>query len=121
MEPYLVNLDECVRLEPFPGVVMRAMAAERMTLSLVEMEPGSLIAQHAHPHEQIGFMIEGEAEFVIGDQTFRVKAGQMWRIPGGLRHKIQALSRVVALDAFCPRREDMTQPNSWGRISLADQ
>lgn len=120
MKTFILSPEDCVQLQPFPGVVMRATSAERMTLSLVEMEPGSIIAEHAHPHEQVGMMIEGEAEFVIGGQSFHVRAGQIWRIPGGLPHQVRAITRVVAVDAFCPRREDMTRPDSWGKISQAE-
>lgn len=119
VEPFVISVDGCVELRPFPGVTMRATSAERMTLSLVVMEPGSTIEEHAHPHEQVGYMIEGEAEFVIGGEKFLVRAGQIWRIPGGVPHRVQALkARVVAIDAFCPRREDMTRPDSWGKIGV---
>ena len=78
-----------------------------MMLSLVEMEPHAVVEEHSHPHEQVGLMLAGEADFTIGGQTARVSAGQMWRIPGGVVHKVVALDRPVrALDVFHPPRED---------------
>ncbi|MCS7237516.1 MAG: cupin domain-containing protein [Thermoguttaceae bacterium] len=117
MQGFVLAAESCVVLHPFPGVTMKASHGDRMTLSLVLMEPGSVIEEHAHPHEQMGYMIEGEAEFVIGGQTFHVRAGHMWRIPGGVPHRVKALSRMLALDAFCPPREDMSRPDSWGKIA----
>ncbi len=67
----------------------------------------AVIEEHSHPHEQVGLMLAGEAEITIGPQQSRVTAGQMWRIPGGVPHKMVALERPVrALDVFHPPRED---------------
>ncbi len=107
MTSYFVDKSDCSRHSNFPGVLLQTMAGEQMTLSLVEMEPHSVIEMHSHPHEQIGYMIEGEAEFVVGGETRIVTAGQMWRIPGGVPHRVTAQDvRVRALDAFYPIRED---------------
>jgi quercetin dioxygenase-like cupin family protein len=52
-------------------------------------------------------MLEGEAQFTIGGETQMVRTGQMWRIPGGVVHKVVAGDRPVrALDVFHPIRED---------------
>jgi quercetin dioxygenase-like cupin family protein len=108
MFEYIVSRQDCVRMSPFPGIEMHAMEAEKMTLSVVDMEPGSVIEEHSHPHEQIGYMMEGEAEFVIAGRSYLVRAGQMWRLPGGVPHRVIAGDRPVrAIDVFYPVREDM--------------
>ena len=108
MFPFIVNRDDCVRMNPFAGVEMHAMEAEKMTLSVVDMEPHAVIDEHSHPHEQIGYMVEGEAEFIIEGKSFHVRAGQMWRLPGGVAHKVIAGDRPMrAIDVFYPVREDM--------------
>ena len=45
---------------------MHITEAETMTLSVVDMEPHAVIPEHSHPHEQIGYMVQGEVEFMIG-------------------------------------------------------
>ncbi|OHB86540.1 MAG: hypothetical protein A2V98_20920 [Planctomycetes bacterium RBG_16_64_12] len=108
MFPYIVNQDECVEMRPFAGVEMHAMEAEKMTLSIVDMEPHAVIEEHSHLHEQIGYMVEGEAEFVVEGKSVRVHAGQMWRLPGGVPHKVLTGDRPMrAIDVFYPVREDM--------------
>jgi quercetin dioxygenase-like cupin family protein len=108
MSQYITNKADCVRMNPFPGVEMYAMEAEKMTMSLVEMQPHAVIEEHSHPHEQVGYMVEGEAEFIIEGQSYTVRAGQMWRLPGGVAHKVIAGDRPMrALDVFYPVREDM--------------
>jgi len=106
--PFIVDKGQCAKLDPFPGVSMFVTEAEKMTLSLVEMEPHSVIEEHRHPHEQIGYMVEGEAEFIIDGESRIVRAGQMWRLPGNVPHKVITHGHGIrAVDVFYPIREDM--------------
>ena len=76
-------------------------------LSLVEFEPHAVVEMHQHPHEQMGLLLEGELEFIIGDERHVLKPGQMWKIPGGVSHSAIAGDQPVkALDVFYPIRED---------------
>lgn len=107
MDGYFVDKKDCSHHRIFPGVDIFTTTCERMMLSLVEMEPHAVVEEHSHPHEQTGLMLEGEADFTIGGQTTRVRPGQMWRIPGGVTHKVVAgAQRVRALDVFHPPRDD---------------
>jgi quercetin dioxygenase-like cupin family protein len=104
---YYVDKQDCAHHQIFPGVDLYTTCGEHMTLSLVEMQPHAVIEEHSHPHEQMGLLLAGTAEFVVGGQKRLVRAGQMWRIPGGVPHKITALDEPVrAIDAFHPIRED---------------
>jgi quercetin dioxygenase-like cupin family protein len=108
MFPFILNKSDCVALNPFPGVRMFTMECQKMTVSMVEMEPRAVIPEHSHPHEQVGYMVEGEAEFVIEGQSRIVGAGQMWRLPGGTPHKVITHEQGIrAIDVFHPVREDM--------------
>ena len=52
-------------------------------------------------------MISGRAEFTVGGVTKVLGPGDMWRIPGGVVHRVRALDApAVALDVFHPIRED---------------
>jgi len=108
MLEHVIDLQQCVHRNPFPGVAMHATEAEQMTLSIVELEPHAVIPEHSHPHEQIGYMVHGEFEFIIGGRSYHVVPGQIWRIPGGVPHKVIAGDRPVrAIDVFYPVRDDM--------------
>ncbi len=110
MQPFIVSQSDCVPHHPFAGVEMHTTEAEKMTLSIVDMKPHSVIPEHSHPHEQIGYMVSGAAEFVIEGESCWVRAGQMWRLPGGVRHKVVTHEQAMrAIDAFCPPREDYRQ------------
>jgi quercetin dioxygenase-like cupin family protein len=104
---YFPTPEESSRHTIFPGVRIRACAAERMMLSLADLEPHAVVERHAHPHEQVGMVVKGQAIFTIGDEEKTLRPGDMYRIPGGVPHRVVALDEPVqALDIFNPVRED---------------
>jgi quercetin dioxygenase-like cupin family protein len=104
---YFPTPEECSRHTIFPGVRIRACAAERMMLSLAELEPHAVVERHAHPHEQVGMVVKGQAIFTIGDEEKTLGPGDLYRIPSGVPHRVVALDEPVqALDIFNPVRED---------------
>lgn len=107
MSKYFLSKAECSRHKIFPGVHINTYCGEKTMLSLVELEPKSEVLPHQHPHEQIGYLLRGELTFTIGDETRTLKAGEMWRIPGGVVHGCVAGDEpAVAIDVFNPIRED---------------
>ena len=104
---FFIEAGQGSRHRIFPGVEIRTSAGRAIMLSLVTFEPGSVVPDHAHPHEQMGMMISGRAEFTVGGVTKVLGPGDMWRIPGGVVHRVRALNApAVALDVFHPIRED---------------
>jgi quercetin dioxygenase-like cupin family protein len=99
--------DECSRHTIFPGVTVRTCAAERMMLSVAAMEPHAVVEEHSHPHEQVGMVLEGRAIFFIGAEQKTLQPGDLFRIPGNVRHRVVALDQPFkALDIFYPIREE---------------
>ena len=81
-----------------------------VTLSIVEMDPHAVIPEHSHLHEQIGYMVEGQFEFIIGGRSHQVGPGQIWRIPGRVPPKVIAGDRPGrAGDGFSPVRAEMRE------------
>ncbi len=107
MSVYFPTAAECGHHAIFRGVTIQTCAADKMMLSLATLEPNCVVEEHSHPHEQVGMVIEGRAIFHIGDETKTLQPGDMYRIPGNVKHKVVALDQTVkALDIFCPVRED---------------
>jgi quercetin dioxygenase-like cupin family protein len=77
-----------------------------MMMSLATLQPKSVVADHSHLHEQVGFVIEGRVTFTIGGESKTLKAGDMFRIPGNVRHSVVALDEgAKVLYIFCPIRD----------------
>jgi quercetin dioxygenase-like cupin family protein len=91
----------------FPGVEIRTTACKHLMLSVVHLEDRSVVLDHSHPHEQMGILISGRLEFTIGGITRVLGPGDIWRIPGGVVHRVVAIDGpAVAVDVFHPIRED---------------
>lgn len=84
----------------FPGVDILTNAGKGIMLSLANFEPGSLVPDHSHPHEQMGMMVSGRLEFTVGGVAQILTPGDVWRIPGDVVH------RVGAFDVSHPIRDD---------------
>ena len=107
MSLYFPEDDELGRHTIFPGVHIRTAAADKMMMSVVTIEPHAVVLEHSHPHEQVGMVLMGAAVFTIGGEEKTLEAGDLYRIPGGVPHKVVALdAAVVALDVFDPVREE---------------
>jgi quercetin dioxygenase-like cupin family protein len=106
-DPYFLPAGSGSRHVIFPGVEILTTAGKNLMLSVVRFEPRSVVAEHSHPHEQMGMLLEGRLEFTVGTVTRLLGPGDMWRIPGGVVHSVRALDGpVLALDVFHPIRED---------------
>ena len=91
----------------FPGVQIATCASEKMMMSHVRMTPGAVVEEHSHPHEQIGMVLSGRAIFYVGGEEKTLGKGDLYRIPGNVRHRVVALDEPVeAFDIFYPIRED---------------
>jgi quercetin dioxygenase-like cupin family protein len=107
MSMFFPTPTECSRKTIFPGVDIVTCACEKMMMSYVELQPGSVVAEHSHPHEQVGMIMEGRATFYIGGEEKTLGPGDMYRIPGNVKHRVVALDKLVkVLDIFHPIRED---------------
>jgi quercetin dioxygenase-like cupin family protein len=107
MTDYFPALEQCPSREIFPGVRARTCWLDKMMLALVDLDPHSVVFEHQHPHEQVGMWLKGKAVFTIGGVAKTVQAGDWYRIPGNVRHKVDVLDQPSqALDIFSPPREE---------------
>ena len=107
MSQFFPTPEEFSRHDVFQGVTVRTCSAEKMMLSVAELASGAVVEEHAHPHEQVGIILEGKVLFTIGGEEKKLGPGDLFRLPGNVRHKVVVLEGPAkALDIFCPPRED---------------
>jgi quercetin dioxygenase-like cupin family protein len=107
MSRYFPSADELAHHTIFAGVHIHTCALEKMMVSVVDLEPFAVVEEHSHPHEQMGMWLAGRARFFIGDEEKTVQPGDVYRIPGHVRHKVVVLDEPArAIDIFCPVREE---------------
>jgi quercetin dioxygenase-like cupin family protein len=101
------DVDKLQSKQIMEGAKIRVAYGEKVMMSYVNIEPNTTIAEHSHPHEQMGMFLEGEAEFTIGDEKKMIKPGMAYLIPSNVKHKVVTSDKpVLALDIFSPPREE---------------
>jgi quercetin dioxygenase-like cupin family protein len=92
---------------PEPGLERRILA-HNANMMLVEhrMASGWVGSRHAHPHDQLVYLVRGRIGFRCGGEEFEAGAGDSFVVKGGLEHSAWALEESVVLDVFTPYRED---------------
>jgi len=64
-----------------------------MTFGMVYIEAGKQNPRHYHPNcEELIFVISGECDHTLGDETFHLSPGMMLRIPRGVPHNAKVTS-----------------------------
>lgn len=107
MSQYFPEASECGHHTVFGSVPIVTCAGDHLQLSYVDMAPHQVIDWHSHENEQMGLVIAGSAVFSIGDEEKHLKAGDFFRIPGGVRHRVVTGDEPLqALDAFYPIRDE---------------
>ena len=98
------------------GVVARSVHGERITLALVELEPGSIVPEHSHEHEQLGFVLTGSVTFRVGEEETPLGPGGAWRIESKTPHEVHAGPEgAVVVDVFAPTRDDWSSAEAVDR------
>jgi unsaturated pyranuronate lyase len=91
------------------GVLGRTVHGERVTFSLVELEPGVNVPEHSHANEQLGMVLEGSLTFTIGEEVREVGRGEAWCITGHVPHSVvSGPDGAVLVEVFSPVRDDWT-------------
>lgn len=98
---------ETVAVPAGTGVQRKVLShSDNLMVCEITLEGGSVIAAHAHPHEQITYIISGKCRYTVGEVTREVGAGDSVLIPGNVFHSIVVLEDMKVIDAFTPGRKD---------------
>ena len=79
---------------------------DKLTVGEVELNAGTVVPPHEHPHEQVTYVLAGRFEFTVGNETTVLGPGMAAIIPGGVRHGGKTLTACRVLDVFSPARDD---------------
>lgn len=64
----------------------------------IRLNKGAEASDHSHPHEETIFLMEGKAEFMLGDKIQPITAPTKIIIPPNTYHKFTAISDLIGLE-----------------------
>ena len=90
------------------GGVRRRILAHDSDMMAVEVsfDEGAVGAMHTHPHVQISYVLDGEFEATLGDETRIIRKGDTYYTAPNLPHGVVCKKSGVLLDIFTPERSD---------------
>ena len=106
MTPYCMNGKTSKRKPSFPVFVLGFIHSANMTFALWDIDAGASLPEHAHPHEQVVYLLEGELSLTVAGINKVMKTGSVAVIPSNARHFGKAVTVCRVLDVFYPLRED---------------
>ena len=99
--------DDLPPTEMLPGVTRRAAYLDDLMITIVDLEPQSVVPEHHHPHQQISWIVSGSMEFDLDGDRKVLSAGDGVLIPPDTPHAAVVLDEPCrALDAWNPVRDD---------------
>lgn len=93
--------------EVIDGVFLTQLAAgERMSIQHYHIEPGAVVPEHDHHHEQVGFVYEGSLTFIIEGEEIVVSTGESFALASNEPHEVENRGDDAAkgIDIFSPPR-----------------
>lgn len=93
--------------EVMEGVFLTQLAAgERMSIQHYHIEPGAVVPEHDHHHEQVGFLYEGSLTFVVDGEEIVVSTGESFALESGEPHEVvnRGDDAAKGIDIFSPPR-----------------
>ena len=112
----LVKTDDLPELEIAKGIFMRAVNTQTVTVAHVKLAAGSLLPEHAHYHEQVVNVIEGELELTVEGQAHSLVPGRVMVLPPNVKHSGRVISDCRVIDVFHPAREDFRGSSFGGYL-----
>jgi quercetin dioxygenase-like cupin family protein len=105
----ITKLQEAPSLETVKGrhgIVLQS--GKKVMMMMLTVQPGIPTPPHSHPHEQIGYLIEGKGVLFSGGETREIEAGTSFLIPPNESHNFNATGDkpAIIIDVFSPPRKD---------------
>lgn len=109
MKLKIVKLQEAPSLETVKGrhgLILQS--GEKVMIMILTVKPGIPTPPHSHPHEQIGYLIEGRGVLFAGGKSVEIEAGTSFLIPPNESHNFNAIGEkpAIIIDVFSPPRKD---------------
>lgn len=109
---YVISTGEGLRFDWANDSVRVLTQAEwtRGAVSMVEdtLKPGFLLRRHHHKEmTEVFYCLDGEAEFVLGDERVLVRPGQAITVPPQVSHEVRSPRGATLLTVFVPGGFDL--------------
>lgn len=88
-------------------VFLKSLTGENVQLCMFKLEKGEK-TDHSHSFEQMGYILSGEVEIFIGEETYTLKTGDAYHVPSNIRHgfHVKTEEPVEYIEIFAPPKPE---------------
>lgn len=103
-----------------PGIKRRTITSGALMYQmLAELEAGSGMAEHQHPHEQIVHVVKGRMRLIVEGVPHEMTAGDSFYLASHVMHAVDTLEDTTVIDTFSPPREEYLALDEVARQNAA--
>lgn len=105
----IVHESDEASTEAIDGVHLKLLAGgSEANVQHFHIEPGAVVPEHSHPHEQLGYVVSGTLEFRVDGETKTVEPGDSYVLAGDELHGAENTGDepAVGIEVFAPPREN---------------
>jgi quercetin dioxygenase-like cupin family protein len=104
----IVKREDAPKLETVKGRHGEILMVGEKCMMINTIEPGIPTPPHRHPHEQIGFLVEGRGVLYIDEEREEIEAQAAFLVSSNAAHNFDATgsSPAVLIEVFAPPRGD---------------
>jgi len=111
-----VRRAEVPPFSPAQGIQIQPVIGESLMTCWIAMEPGAVVAEHSHMHEQLGVVVEGSVTLTVAGETRELVVGDAYLVPSDLAHNgVAGANGVLLVETFVPVREEYAK--AWRAIA----
>ena len=97
IEPEILTLLELAQYQTGTVVSRTLVKKPTGTVTVFAFDAGEGLSEHTAPFDALVMLIDGEADITIAGTSYRVRAGQMLRLPANRPHALKAVQRFKML------------------------
>lgn len=93
--------------EILPGIKIKTIVyGDKTLMTEFVMEKGADLSEHAHVHEQTGYLVAGRIRLHVDGIAKELGPRDSWCVPSNAKHRAEILEDSIAIEVFSPYREE---------------
>lgn len=93
----VLNMEDLVAYQEGQVVSRTLSQGRNVSLTLFAFDKGEEISSHLSKGDALVYLLDGEAEITVGEETYNVKKGETIVMPAGIPHALLAKERFKML------------------------
>lgn len=90
-----------------PGIKRQTIASGTLMYQMrAQLEAGSVMPEHQHPHEQIAHVIAGRMRLIVSGEPHELGPGDSFYLRSNVPHGVETIEDTTVIDTFSPPRDE---------------